>query len=643
MPWSPRLRSQCQRYWLLAVWVLCVWGVSGSVTAQNIESILAPGKLIQGHVKLEDDCKQCHVKFDRSAQSGLCADCHKEVGADMKAKTGFHGRQKAQPCSSCHTDHKGRDAQVVVLDKKKFDHSQTDYLLRGKHQPVECEKCHVTGKKYSAAPSQCNACHRKDDVHKNSLGSKCADCHSENSWKEAKFDHATTRFALSGKHADAKCAACHKDKTASYKDTPRNCIACHKKDDDGSKGHKGLFGEKCESCHGANQWKPSNFNHDNDTKYALRGKHRTATCSSCHSSQLYRVKLSQECHACHAKDDKHKESLGKDCASCHNERNWKEPAKFDHDQSSFPLLGKHAKVECKSCHLSSMFKEASKDCFTCHKKDDKHRGTLGEKCADCHGESDWRATKGRFNHDQTKFVLRNAHAAATVKCSACHKDLGSMRKTATECVSCHKKDDKHEGQLGQACQQCHDDRSWRVAKFDHAATRFALTGRHVPAPCKSCHLNARFKDAPRDCFSCHQKEDKHKQKFGVQCESCHNTRAWTLWDFNHDKKTNYRLVGKHSKLACESCHKQEAPKGKAAAPLGSQCVSCHRADDVHDGQFGGRCEQCHVSEGWKQFKRQSSLNGEPWPTEAIARTNLHARFGWSDQDWLRATVNGVFL
>lgn len=82
--------------------------------------------------------------------------------------------------------------------------------------------------------------HRKDDVHQGSLGAKCADCHTENDWKEAKFDHEKTRFPLTGKHVDTKCVDCHK-KGADYKDAPRTCIGCHKEDDDSSKGHKGLY------------------------------------------------------------------------------------------------------------------------------------------------------------------------------------------------------------------------------------------------------------------------------------------------------------------------------------------------------------------------------------------------------------------
>jgi hypothetical protein len=647
---------------LLALMLLLTF----SAHAQGIESIVAPGKLIKGHIKIEDDCKQCHIKFDRKAQDGLCADCHKEIGKDLRNKTGFHGRQKPQACRSCHTDHKGRDVKIADFDKKKFDHMQTDFNLRGKHAKVECDKCHVAGKKFREAPLDCNSCHRKDDVHKSSLGVKCDSCHNETNWKEAKFDHDTTRFALTGKHTDVKCADCHK--TTSYKETPRSCIGCHKKVDE-VKGHKGQYGEKCESCHTTKQWKSSTFRHDVDTKYILKGAHRTATCVSCHTGQLYRVKLTQECYACHKKDDKHKETLGKSCGNCHTERNWKEStkfdhsktdfpllgthikteckechkstlfkeapkecfschkkddkhnetlgkscgnchteidwklsSKFDHNKSTFPLLGKHIKTDCKDCHKSILFKEAPKECFSCHKKDDKHAGNLGENCASCHIERDWKSTQERFKHDETRFKLRNAHATASIQCSACHMNLKSYRNTPLDCYSCHKKDDKHETQEGTKCEQCHDDKSWKVARFDHNLSRFALTGGHVSVACKSCHQSIRFKDAPRDCYSCHQKEDKHKLKFGVLCESCHNTRAWSIWEFNHEVRAKYKLDGAHLSVACESCHTQPASKGKSAAFIGSTCISCHRNQDVHSGRFGARCEQCHTTGNWKSVK-----------------------------------------
>ena len=588
-------------YWqrLFAIALMAILAISVTHSrAQGIESIISPGKLILGHQKTEDDCKACHTRFDRKAQDGLCTQCHKDVGADIRGKTGYHGREKPLACRTCHTDHKGRDARIVDFDRKKFDHTLTDYPLRAKHQQVECDKCHTTGKKLRDAPAECNACHRKDDVHKGSLGTQCAECHAEASWKETRFDHDTTKFALIGKHIDVKCGACHKN--SNYKETPRTCIGCHKKDDD-AKGHKGNFGEKCESCHSTRTWKPSSFNHDSDTRYVLRGKHRSTACSDCHTSPLFKVKLGQECVACHKKDDKHKESLGKECGNCHSEKNWKEPAKFDHEASSFPLLGKHTKVECKECHKNAMFKEAPKDCIGCHKKDDKHGATLGDKCAECHSERDWKTTAGRFSHDRTRFPLRNAHAEIVTKCTACHKDLRSFRQTPSDCLGCHKKDDKHEGQLGIKCAQCHSDKAWKPAAFDHGTSRFPLTGRHMATPCKGCHETNRYKDAPQDCHSCHQNQDKHKLRFGMRCETCHNTRSWSLWDFDHNRSTHYRLEGAHQRARCESCHNAPAPKGKPTAPLGVACISCHASDDVHDSQFGKRCEQCHSSDSWKKL------------------------------------------
>ena len=607
-PWRAPLRSDVCR-WLLTL-LLALVGLAPA-SAQNIESVLRPGELIQGHAKWEEECTKCHVRFERAGQDRLCMDCHKDVGQDMRERTGYHGRLKPQACRACHTDHKGRTARVVELDKKQFDHAQTDYLLRGKHRQVECAKCHEPKKKYSQAPQDCNACHRKDDVHKGALGVKCADCHGESDWKEAKFDHEKTHFPLAGKHADVKCADCHKN--AKYKDLPHTCIACHKIDDD-RKGHKGLYGERCDTCHGTKAWKPSTFNHDNDTKFALRGKHRATKCADCHTGNLYKNKLGSACADCHKKDDKHKGSLGRECVACHTERDWKETGKFDHDKTQFPLLGKHHDVKCADCHKTTNFKDAAKDCYSCHKKDDKHEANLGAKCQDCHVERDWKTTT-RFDHDKSRFQLRNAHAVKKVLCKDCHVDLKHFRDIPMDCLACHKKDDKHEGQEGSKCETCHNDRDWKTTRFDHALARFALVGKHAAVKCKDCHATLRYKDAPRDCYSCHKKDDKHKLKFSVACESCHNARNWGIWDYDHARRAKYPLDGAHAKVACEKCHTQPAGAGKNAAEVGNTCIACHRRDDTHDGAFGPVCEQCHYSDRWKRIRSrisQSPDRTDPW-------------------------------
>lgn len=591
--------AACHRLWC-CLCLLALLTLGGAALAQSIESVLAPGELVSGHAKAEHDCASCHVRFNPKGQDALCMACHKEVGQDMKSHQGFHGRLKGSPtCRSCHTDHKGRQARIVQLDTKRFDHQQTDYSLKGKHVDVACTKCHVPGKKYWQASSDCLSCHKKDDVHKGGIGPACADCHRESGWKDTTFDHGKkTHFTLADKHAGLACDDCHAK--GRFKDTPQTCIGCHKTDDE----HKGRFGNKCESCHNAKTWQDITFNHDTNTAYALRGKHRKTGCVSCHTGELYRQKLPEQCWDCHQKDDKHKTTLGRDCASCHSESSWKEPPRFDHDKTRFPLLGMHGKVDCRDCHKSALFKEALMDCYSCHKQDDKHQGTLGKACVDCHSERDWRATAGRFDHGQTSFALRNAHANNKVKCTDCHRGgLTGFKGTESNCISCHKKDDKHEGTQGSQCQQCHGDKTWKATVFDHGKTRFPLTGRHIGPECKACHATKRFKDVQRECIACHLKEDQHKGRLGQRCESCHNARHWRTWEFNHTRQTNYPLTGAHAQVKCENCHKQAAPTDKVIADIGQRCVDCHLKDDTHDGQFGRRCEQCHATGRWIQVEK----------------------------------------
>ncbi|MBU1426904.1 MAG: cytochrome C [Gammaproteobacteria bacterium] len=499
----------------------------------HANKLLMPGDVIKSHAKEEENCEKCHKKFDKAAQSGLCADCHKEIGKDINEKKGFHGRMEAgKECKECHPDHKGRNAKVAEFDHGKFDHDKTDFALKGGHlkEKVKCTDCHKADKKFREAPSYCNDCHKKDDKHKGGLGTDCAKCHSAKDWKTAVFDHDKTKFKLSGKHVDVKCAKCHIDNK--FKDTPIACKACHKKDDD--KAHKGKLGPKCESCHTAKGWKEVLFDHDKKTK--------------------------------------------------------------------FPLLGKHQDVKCDKCHINKKYKDTPKVCSSCHKKDDDkaHKGKFGPKCETCHAEKDWKEIL--FDHDKkTKYPLLGKHQK--IKCVDCHKGDLYKDKLKSDCLSCHEKDDKHKGQEGKKCETCHKEEAWNKTTFDHGKmSTFPLLGRHALVACKKCHAAPTFKDAKSDCWSCHEKDDGkvHKRKFGSECQTCHNTRDWKAWDFDHNK-TRFRLDGPHKKIGsnCYACHKLPMDK-KVLAP--TACGSCHDRDDVHNGSFGDRCERCHDGNDWKHVK-----------------------------------------
>ncbi|MBK7660055.1 MAG: cytochrome C [Betaproteobacteria bacterium] len=567
--------------------------------AQGIESVIMPGKVIEGHAKLESKCENCHVRFDKTAQTRLCGECHKAVAADVQAKTGYHGRAPEVPgkeCRACHTDHKGREARVAAIDAGRFDHARTDFALKGGHAKpgLECKACHAAGKRWREAPGQCVECHRKDDTHKGSLGSKCADCHNEKSWKEAAFDHDKTRFTLVGKHVDAKCAACHEK---GYKDTPRECVSCHRKDDT----HKGRYGPKCETCHDARNW-DNHFPHDTKTKFPLGGKHRLAKCDSCHKAPLYKEPLPTKCIGCHRADDVHKGAQGEACERCHNDRSWK-GSTFDHDKGTkFPLRFKHREAKCEACHKAGLKAKLEKTCFACHKTDDTHKGGFGEKCESCHADKSWKTIA--FDHERdAAYELEGKHAQ--VKCDACHKANPYVEPTPVRCEACHGGEkDPHQGQQGKLCEQCHDAKSWTKTTFNHARSRFPLAGSHVKVACDSCHKSKRYKDAPSECRACHEKEDVHKRTLGPRCQDCHNVRTWKSWDYDHAKRARYPLEGGHRKVPCASCHTRPAD---AKVETSTSCFACHRGDDVHGGGFGTSCERCHEVSSWRTIRAGAGL------------------------------------
>lgn len=355
-----------------------------------LDSMVMPGKVIEGHSKFESSCSSCHVLFNKKAQDKVCMQCHDHanIKKDVLAKKGFHGRQKGKVCRDCHQDHKGRKADIVKLNKKKFDHQKTDFPLGGKHKKEKCKSCHKPGDKFNKAPSKCYACHKKDDEHKGGLGKDCGSCHVDRGWKKIRFDHDKTGYALRGKHAKAKCVACHK--RHKYKNTPTTCYACHKKDDK----HKGQQGKKCGSCHNARSWETTSFDHGL-SRFPLLGKHKRVKCKKCHKTKKFRD-ASIKCYSCHKKEDEHKGRLGTQCEQCHNARGWKY-WKFNHDrQTGFPLKGGHKGLDCLVCHSRPLKGKVSLPgtCVGCHSDDDVHDGRFGEYCERCHTVNDF----GQIRH-----------------------------------------------------------------------------------------------------------------------------------------------------------------------------------------------------------------------------------------------------
>ncbi len=506
--------------------MICVFGNfnwATAVHASGIETLVMPGEVSEAHAELETECINCHEPFDKSTQTAQCLACHTEIREDLASDSGFHGRSLTddnQECKNCHTEHEGRQADIVFLDVDVFNHELTDFVLRDSHSEITCVSCHEPDKRYAEAPSSCNACHREDEPHRGELGESCGDCHQETRWDDIEFNHDETDFPLTGKHADSECASCHVNER--YEGTPTDCYACHQLDD----SHNGGNGTACGDCHETDAWKEVEFDHDTDTDFPLLGAHSDNVCEDCHQDGNFETPLETQCVSCHATDDPHSGRNGTVCEDCHSSTKWEE-SKFGHEkETGFPLLGAHGDLQCQTCHVGGRDESLESDCYTCHKGDDVHDGDLGQQCGRCHNETSW----------------------------------------SSDVI------------------------------FDHDLTKFPLIGHHAVATCESCHLDRAYKETESTCSDCHAQDDSHDGALGENCGQCHNPNGWNLWEFDHNRQTNFIIEGAHTGLECNACHRTSLERHLRVA---TRCVACHRRDDTHDGRFGNDCQQCHTTDSFR--------------------------------------------
>jgi hypothetical protein len=506
--------------WIIAMLVLTMLS-SGRGHAATVETLLMPGKVSRAHIKQEETCANCHDRTNKRPQSALCADCHKDIAADIEARRHFHGRMPnggGGECRACHTEHKGREADIVRLDHAQFDHSQTDFSLQGAHAGLDCAACHQPKEAWRKAPDTCAACHKRDDVHNGQFTQSCGDCHGSFSWTGGKFDHDKTDFRLTGAHTPLVCNACHIG--GHYKPTPKSCVGCHATDDE----HRGTRGPDCGKCHTTKEWKTAKFDHLKETGYELLGVHADIDCLTCHRSGNYKDKIPKDCDGCHRADDAHAHRFGPKCEDCHDNEKW-HPVQYDHlVRHKFALVGAHAKIDCHVCHTIEASRKLPEDCAGCHKSEDPHGGKVTGKCDACHGQDAWRNGL-RFDHDLSSYPLVGLHRV--VSCAQCHATQAFGDAPST-CVGCHAHDDVHKGGLGEKCETCHSPNGWRLWVFDHAKdAHFPLLGAHSKLKCVDCHTEPPGTvKMTQQCDACHHKDDRHLGQYGAQCDRCHNPYSW---------------------------------------------------------------------------------------------------------------------
>jgi hypothetical protein len=86
--------------------------------------------------------------------------------------------------------------------------------------------------------------------------------------------------------------------------------------------------------------------------------------------------------------------------------------------------------------------------------------------------------------------------------------------------------------------------------------------------------------------------------FPADCKLCHVGEGWHVlsqrFAFDHAAETGYALNGAHGDAQCLRCHNDRGPVAVFAA---KGCAGCH--EDIHLGQLGGRCTDCHQELTWR--------------------------------------------
>ena len=305
----------------------------------------------------------------------------------------------------------------------------------------------------------------------------------------------------------------------------------------------------CILCHSSENWSfnktHATFNHNN-TEFTLTGQHKDLECRSCHTSLIFKD-ADNYCVSCHT--DIHQFTVGADCARCHNSSTWVVQNIIQiHEQTSFPLMGAHATVNCNACHVSETnlrFGPIHPECISCHEQDyqlakqpDHNALRFSTDCAICHKQTsmDWMGV----GIVHSFFPLEQGHQISD--CSQCHK-TNNYKEISPECINCHLTDFKNAKNPDHTafptqCNLCHTLAiGWMPASFSNHDSKFPIySGKH--------------KGEWDQCIECHTVAGNYSS---FSCIDCHEHNNAGRLAKEHDEVRGYQFVSS----SCYSCH----PKG----------------------------------------------------------------------------------
>jgi len=205
----------------------------------------------------------------------------------------------------------------------------------------------------------------------------------------------------------------------------------------------------CLDCHRSGTWYPLAerplFDHNRNTLFELRDSHEDLACTQCHRGEsieqfhAFAVK-GTDCRSCH--QDVHQNYWGDRCEDCHTPQGWDASQFYQrHDETLFPLLAAHRKLDCYLCH-TRQGQLPSIDCQDCHSSDFRpelsaHAGlTSTTDCSTCHGPTRWDQILA-INHDAFFPIYSGNHRGEWSSCGTCHTQAGNYEIFTCFGSGCH--------------------------------------------------------------------------------------------------------------------------------------------------------------------------------------------------------------
>ena len=176
----------CLRSWVAPfIWGITALliGVVAWLSPQYTEALWAPGHLSRSHTDVTS-CGSCHEPF-RGPTPQKCLSCHSSQKFAARSEpdvAAFHDDiiQKAQPCLTCHVEHRGVLA-TITIGAMNNPHGEFIFRVTG---ATSCSDCHMMesgdAQKRRSLLSNSMVSHiieEGEGAHRIGHFAKCLNCH----------------------------------------------------------------------------------------------------------------------------------------------------------------------------------------------------------------------------------------------------------------------------------------------------------------------------------------------------------------------------------------------------------------------------------------------------------------------------------